>query len=75
MLDETTVDSYIAARYMQLLCDSYAGHAGCTCLGTTLSYLAFKRLLFLKDSSNLLIYPIIPLIKPLIYILPYLNTF
>jgi hypothetical protein len=60
VLGDTTVNGYIAVR-----------HVRCTCLGKPLFYLAFRHLLFLKDSSDLLIYPIVLSIELVIYISPY----
>ena len=67
MLGKTTADGYIAVRYTRLACEARALHVP----RKTLPYLALEYLLFLKDSSDLSIYPIFPLIELPIHISPY----
>ena len=69
MLGETRLDSYIASRYRRPAGDPPVRHVQSTCLGKSLPYLAPRRLLFLKDSSIHIIYPIVPSIGLPIHIL------
>ena len=76
MSGETRLDSYIAARYRRPAGNSPVRHVLCTYLGKSLPYFVPGHLLFLKNSSIYIIYPIILLIGLLIYILTlYLNPY
>ena len=76
MLSKTRLDNYITARYRRPVGDSPIRYVLYTYLGKSLPYFIPGYLLFLKDLSIYIIYPIVLLVGLPIYIfILYLNPY